>query len=138
MREPLAGRVLVAEDNEDIRALVELQLGKLGIDVETVANGFSAVERALHERFDVVLMDMEMPVMNGYEAVNVLRTRGYTGPILALTAHHEGLEVDRAVGVGCDGIITKPITLESLRAGLRPLLREGKNPRSAGTVRAAR
>ena len=138
MREPLVGRVLVAEDNEDIRALVEIQLGKLGIDADSVANGFSAVERALQERYDVVLMDMEMPVMNGYEAVNVLRTRGYTGSILALTAHHEGLEVDRAVSSGCDGIITKPVTLESLRAGLRPLLREGKSPRSAGNVRLAR
>jgi signal transduction histidine kinase/CheY-like chemotaxis protein len=130
MREPLAGRVLVAEDNEDIRALVELQLGKLGIDVVTVANGFSAVERALSERFDAILMDMEMPVMNGYEAVHVLRTRSYSGPILALTAHHEGLEVDRAMGSGCDGIVTKPVTLESLRTALRPLLREGRSPRA--------
>jgi signal transduction histidine kinase/CheY-like chemotaxis protein len=135
MREPLAGRVLVAEDNEDIRTLVEVQLGKLGIDVVSVANGFSAVERGLSERFDCVLMDMEMPVMNGYEAVHVLRTRGYSGPILALTAHHQGLEVDRAMGAGCDGIVTKPVTLESLRAALRPILREGRAPRAAGGKR---
>jgi CheY-like chemotaxis protein len=136
MREPLTGRVLVAEDNEDIRALVELQLGKLGVDSVAVANGFSAVERALSERFDAVLMDMEMPVMNGYEAVNVLRTRNYTGPILALTAHHEGIEVERALAAGCDGIVTKPLSLESLRAALRPVLREGKNPRAAKSGRA--
>jgi signal transduction histidine kinase/CheY-like chemotaxis protein len=138
MREPLSGTVLVAEDNEDIRTLVEVQLGKLGVDVVTVANGFSAVERALSERFDVVLMDMEMPVMNGYEAVNVLRTRGHSGPILALTAHHEGLEVDRALGAGCDGVITKPVTLESLRAALRPLLREGRPQRVAAAGRSVR
>ncbi len=138
LREPLAGRVLLAEDNEDIRALVELQLGKLGVDVMSVANGFSAVERALSEPFDAVLMDMEMPVMNGYEAVNVLRTRSYAGPILALTAHHEGLEVERAINVGCDGIVTKPVTLESLRAALRPLLREGRNTRALANGRASR
>jgi signal transduction histidine kinase/CheY-like chemotaxis protein len=130
MREPLAGRVLVAEDNEDIRVLVQIQLSKLGVDATTVANGFSAVERALSDRYDVVLMDMEMPLMNGYEAVNVLRTRGYTGTILALTAHHEGLEVERAVNAGCDGIVTKPVTIESLRTALRPLLRHGnKTPK---------
>jgi signal transduction histidine kinase/CheY-like chemotaxis protein len=135
MREPLDGRVLVAEDNEDIRSLVEVQLGKLGVDVVSVANGFSAVERALSERFDCVLMDMEMPVMNGFEAVHVLRTRGFSGPILALTAHQQGLEVDRAMSAGCDGIVTKPLSLESLRAALRPLLREGRNPRAAAAMR---
>ncbi len=123
-REPLAGRVLVGEDNEDIRALVEVYLTRLGVDTRTVANGFSAVEAALAERFDVVLLDMEMPVMNGYEAVHVLRTRNYTGPILAFTAHHDGLEADRARAAGCDGIVAKPISLEGLRNALRPLLRE--------------
>jgi len=125
-RDPLAGRVLLAEDNEDIRALLELQLGKLGLDFASATNGFSAVEAALASRFDVVLMDIEMPVMNGYEAVNVLRTRGYTGIILALTAHMEGVEVERALASGCDGIITKPVTFESLGAALRQVLPEAR------------
>jgi signal transduction histidine kinase/CheY-like chemotaxis protein len=123
-REPLAGKVLVGEDNDDIRTLVEMFLGRLGVETRAVANGFSAVEAALSERFDVVLLDMEMPVMNGYEAVHVLRTRNYTGPILAFTAHHDGLEADRARAAGCDGIVAKPISLEGLRNALRPLLRE--------------
>lgn len=122
-REPLAGKVLIAEDNEDIRALMEVYLHKLGVDAVTVANGLSAVEAALAEPFDAVLMDMEMPVMNGYEAVHVLRTRNYGGTILALTAHHEGIEIERALASGCDGIVHKPITLEALRTALRPLLR---------------
>ena len=123
-RTALAGRVLLAEDNEDIRALVELHLGKLGIETHAVANGFSAVAAALSEPYDAVLMDMEMPVMNGYEAVHVLRTRNYAGPILALTAHHEGAEVERARAAGCDGIVTKPVTLDALRMALRPILGE--------------
>ncbi len=132
MREPLVGRVLLAEDNEDIRALVELQLGKLGLDFRSVANGLSAVEAALPGAFGVVLMDMEMPVMNGYEAVNVLRARGYTGTILALTAHQDGVEVERALASGCDGIVTKPVTLDALRAALRPVLPEARRSAAAG------
>ena len=115
-RDRLAGRVLLAEDNADIRTLVERYLVKLGIDTRAVANGFSAVEAALSEPYDVLLLDMEMPVMNGYEAVHVLRTRGYPGPILALTAHSEGIEVERARSAGCDGIVNKPTTLEALRS----------------------
>jgi CheY-like chemotaxis protein len=125
-RERLAGRVLLAEDNADIRVLVERYLVKLGIETRAVANGFSAVEAALSEPYDVVLLDMEMPVMNGYEAVHVLRTRGYSGPILALTAHSEGIEVERARSAGCDGIVNKPTTLEALRGALAPHLAEGE------------
>jgi signal transduction histidine kinase/CheY-like chemotaxis protein len=121
-REPLAGRVLVAEDNEDIRALVQLQLRRLGVDVTVVADGFAAVDAAMSERYDVVLMDLEMPIMNGFEAVNVLRTRGYPGTIFALTAYHSGAEAERAVTSGCDAVVTKPTSVESLRAALATVL----------------
>jgi len=131
-REPLLGRVLVAEDNDDIRLLVELHLTKLGIETHTVANGFSAVTAALSDTYDAILMDMEMPVMNGYEAVHVLRTRNYAGSILALTAHQDGIEVERALAAGCDAIVTKPITLEALRQALRPILAEPRKPERTG------
>jgi signal transduction histidine kinase/CheY-like chemotaxis protein len=121
-RQPLAGRVLVAEDNEDIRALVQLQLRRLGLDVNVVADGFAAVDAAMTERYDVVLMDLEMPIMNGFEAVNVLRTRGYAGTIFALTAYHTGAEAERALASGCDALVTKPTSVESLRAALAPVL----------------
>jgi AmiR/NasT family two-component response regulator len=62
----------------------------------------------------------------------VLRTRNYTGPILAFTAHHDGLEADRARAAGCDGIVAKPISLEGLRNALRPLLREPRKGAEAG------
>src|SRR5262245_49211068 len=132
-RDPLLGRVLLAEDNEDILALVEFHLTKLGIETHAVANGFSAVTAALSEQYDAVLMDMEMPVMNGYEAVHVLRTRNYVGSILALTAHQEGIEVERALAAGCDGIVNKPITLEALRNALRPILAERRKPERGRT-----
>jgi CheY-like chemotaxis protein len=135
-REPLDGRVLVAEDNEDIRGLVEILLTKLGVETSSVANGLSAVEAALAGRFDAVLIDLEMPVMNGYEAAHVLRTRNYSGSILALTAHTEGPEVERARAAGCDGVVTKPVSLESLRAALRPILRDSRRPQGPA-VRAS-
>lgn len=131
MREPLYGRVLVAEDNEDIRALIEVQLRRLGLECFTVGNGLEAVETVLAQEFDAVLMDMEMPVMNGHEAVNVLRTRDYKGSILALTAHHEGIEIERALAAGCDGIVHKPVSLEALRNALRPVLRSSRRSQRA-------
>lgn len=135
-REPLVGRVLLVEDNADIRALLELQLAKLGVEVSAVANGLSAVDAALAERFDAILMDMEMPVMNGYEATHVLRTRNYTGTILALTAHSAGSEVERARAAGCDGVVQKPVTLEALSAALRPVLRDSRRPARTAAPRA--
>lgn len=137
-RERLSGRILLADDNEDLRALVSLLLRNLGLAVTTVENGLVAVETAVVEEVDVIMMDMEMPVMNGYEAVNVLRTRGYTGTIFGLTAHQDGPEVARAILSGCDAVLTKPISLDALKAALTPALTRTRSTRSArpgsGTV----
>nr|PZN03162.1 MAG: hypothetical protein DIU74_06325 [Pseudomonadota bacterium] len=130
--EILSGRVLIAEDNEDVRALIELQLRKLGVETTSVTNGLAAVEAALSGNYDAVLIDMEMPVMNGFEATNVLRTRNYHGTILALTAHQEGTEIERALASGCDGVVRKPASIESLRAALKPVLRGSR--RATGGV----
>jgi CheY-like chemotaxis protein len=119
---PLSGRVLVAEDNESLRELVELQLRELGLHYRIVSNGFDAVEAASADRFDLVLMDMDMPLMDGYEAVNVLRERGYDRPIIAFTAYKDGPAMERAVREGCDGVVSKPVTIEGLRGALEPLL----------------
>jgi len=119
---PLAGRVLAAEDVEHLRSLIELYLRKLGIECVTTANGFEAVEAALAGDFDVLLLDLEMPVMDGFEATRVLRERGYEGPIIALTAHSAGSEVERARREGCNEVLNKPVTIERLREALEPLL----------------
>jgi signal transduction histidine kinase/AmiR/NasT family two-component response regulator len=118
----LSGRVLVAEDHESLRELVALQLQQLGLEYRIVDNGFAAVEAAAAERFDAILMDMDMPLMDGYEAVNVLRERGFDRPIVAFTAHAAGPAIERARAQGCDAVVHKPVTAERLRAALQPFL----------------
>jgi hypothetical protein len=140
---PLAGKVLVAEDVEHLRSLIEIYLRELGLECVTVSNGFEAVEAALAGDFDVLLLDMEMPVMDGFEAARVLRERGYQRPIVALTAHYHGEKIDRAGREGCNDVLSKPVTLLRLREVLEPLLADrsassqakSQQPRAAETRR---
>jgi CheY-like chemotaxis protein/anti-sigma regulatory factor (Ser/Thr protein kinase) len=107
-------RVLVAEDGPDNQRIITYILQKAGAHVTLVENGKLACEEALaasgrQKPYDVILMDMQMPVMDGYEAARRLRSMSYTGRIIALTAH--ALEGDEAKcrNAGCDGYLTKPI-----------------------------
>jgi signal transduction histidine kinase/CheY-like chemotaxis protein len=118
----LSGTVLVAEDNESLRDLIEMQLRELGVRCRLVSNGLDAVAAATADRYDLVLMDMDMPLMDGYEAVNVLRGRGYDRPIIAFTAYRDGPAVERAVREGCNAVVSKPVSIEGLRSALEPLL----------------
>ena len=85
-------RVLLAEDGSDNRRLISLLLKKAGVEVEQAENGLAAHDLAMNSQaegtpFDVILMDMQMPIMDGYEATRRLRDAGYAGPVIALTAH---------------------------------------------------
>ncbi|HXV07872.1 MAG TPA: response regulator [Burkholderiales bacterium] len=114
--------VLVAEDNEDIRELVVHQLRRMGVNVLQAENGRTALDLALSRQPALVLMDMDMPVMTGFEAVAELRLRGYTKPIYALTGHGEGPEAERALSSGCDALLAKPIRSDVLRAHVQSVL----------------
>lgn len=128
----LSGRVLVADDNEDLRDLVQAQLGALGFACNAVGDGLQAIEAALAGPYTAVLLDMDMPFMDGYETVHVLRERGYAGPVIAFTAHQAGAPVERALIEGCDDVLSKPVSLERLREVLAPLAEGAAKPRRAG------
>jgi signal transduction histidine kinase/ActR/RegA family two-component response regulator len=112
-------RILLVEDSEDAQELVRRFLDVLSAEIVSVGNGKEAVDAVTkaereHQGFDVILMDMQTPVMNGFQATRILRQRGYKKPIIALTAH--GLEGDRekCMEVGCSDYISKPIDWGSL------------------------
>ncbi len=110
-----SGKVLVAEDAEGCTILAERILKRYGLEVVMVDNGKEAVEKALQESFDLILMDIQMPGLNGLEATKKLREEGITTPIVALTAY--AMPEDRAncMAAGCDDYISKPIDQDELR-----------------------
>jgi PAS domain S-box-containing protein len=102
-------RVLLAEDGYDNRELIRSVMHKAGAEIECAENGRLAVEKAQSGVFDVILMDMNMPEMDGYEATTLLRDRGYAGPILALTANAMSDDCMRCKQAGCNEYLSKPI-----------------------------
>jgi CheY-like chemotaxis protein len=120
----LRGRILVVEDAPDIQGLVRLFLTSAGLEVTLAANGRNALETALEcaqagRPFDVILMDMQMPVLDGYRATEGLRASGYSGIIVALTAHALPGERERCLAAGCDDFLVKPINRTTLLGAMK-------------------
>ena len=107
-------RVLLAEDSLDNRELIQTVLRIAGAEVETAENGREAVEKAEAAAFDLILMDVNMPEMNGFTATRLLRDHGYAQPILALTANAMVDENDECLQAGCNEHLSKPITRSRL------------------------
>jgi CheY-like chemotaxis protein/nitrogen-specific signal transduction histidine kinase len=134
----LSGRVLLADDNADLRALVQVQLSDLGFECKAVGDGLEAIDAALAQPYTIVLLDMDMPFMDGYETVRVLRERGYTAPVIGFTAHQSGEPLERALIEGCDEVISKPATPERLQEVLAPFADGALPPKPAAGADAIR
>ena len=123
-------RILVVEDGPDNQRLVSYVLEKAGALVAVVENGDAAIHAVLSEGgargpFQVILMDMQMPVMDGYTATKRLRAAGYTGRIIALTAHAMTSDRARCLACGCDEYVSKPINRTVLLETIRRVLETG-------------
>ncbi len=110
----LEGNVLLAEDNEINQQLICYFICKTGANVTTVNNGRDAVNKAMTNAFDLIFMDMEMPIMNGLDAIKTLRQNNYNKPIVALTANATSKDENQCLSAGCNDFITKPIDRENL------------------------
>ncbi|WP_016955678.1 hybrid sensor histidine kinase/response regulator [Catenovulum agarivorans] len=104
-----SAEILLAEDNLDNQRLIQLMLSPTKVNIEVVNNGQEAVEKCLVEDFDLVLMDMQMPIMGGLEATQLIRQTGFEQPIIALTANVMREEISHYLQQGCNDHIAKPI-----------------------------
>ncbi|MCA9794246.1 MAG: response regulator, partial [Candidatus Eremiobacteraeota bacterium] len=124
LREPLEtepsgpARILVAEDNPINRRVVSLQLEKMGYQVEAVCNGLEAVDKVKEEEFDLVLMDCQMPEMDGWEAARRIRSRGSRPILIALTAFAQPAEKARSFEAGMDDFLVKPVEAARLEEAI--------------------
>lgn len=114
--------ILVVEDIESNYLLMAILLGSLGYQFTRAADGVEAVEKVLSEHFDLVLMDIKMPRMDGLEATREIRKTNREVPIIALTAHAFNSDKEAAIAAGCNDVLVKPIDRNVLTGTLRRFL----------------
>lgn len=105
----VSGHVLLAEDNKDNQKLISMLLKKMGVSVVIANNGKEAVDMALSGNFNLILMDMQMPLLDGIEATKALREKNLKIPIIALTANTQNEDREKCQEAGCDDFLNKPI-----------------------------
>jgi signal transduction histidine kinase/ActR/RegA family two-component response regulator len=124
LNEPVGSesRILLAEDNPDNQRLIARHIQRLGVTAQVVHNGELAVQAALASLPHLVLMDMQMPVMDGLTAVRLLRSQGYQGAIVALTANATRDDMQACLDAGCDAYLTKPVDQQQFDQAVRHYL----------------
>jgi signal transduction histidine kinase len=131
-----APRALIADDSEDIRTFLQIYLQRLGLEVLVAENGRRAVEMAVAERPDVVLMDVQMPELSGVDAVQLMRRAGLASTVVALTAGSGEQLAHELRGAGFDAVVFKPVTGDELSDTVTRLL--GLPPRPVRTAASPR
>ena len=106
--------ILLVDDGEANRQLIQLVLTRAGLAVTEASNGQIAVDLAAGKEFDLALMDMQMPVMDGYTATGILRDRGFTRPIIALTGNAMKGDEEKCLAAGCSHFLSKPVKIDEL------------------------
>lgn len=120
-------KILYVEDNEDNIYVLESRLKRQGYSVLIARDGASGVQLAVSERPDVILMDLSLPVLDGWEATRQIKAAPQTRhiPVIALTANAMTGDREKALAAGCDDFDTKPIVMTRLLEKIRALSREG-------------
>jgi CheY-like chemotaxis protein len=117
-------KILLIEDNEMNRDMLSRRLQRKGYDVVIAIDGAQGVRLARHEQPDLILMDMSLPILDGWEATRQIKADPTTGavPVIALTAHAMAGDQERCVAAGCDDYDTKPVDLSRLLGKIELLL----------------
>lgn len=123
-------RILYVEDNDDNVYMLKRRLERSGFEVLVASDGEEGIAAALRERPDLILMDLSLPVLDGWEATRRLKSSEETKaiPVIALSAHAMPGDREKALDAGCDDYDSKPVKLPSLLAKIRVLLPEGSAP----------
>jgi two-component system, cell cycle response regulator DivK len=115
-------KVLIVDDNEDNRDVLSRRLQKRGYNVTSAGDGKAGVTQATTDSPDIILMDMNMPEMDGWDATRLIREQGISVPVIALTAHAMQGDRERALEAGCTDYHTKPVEIEKLLPLIEKLL----------------
>lgn len=117
--------VLLTDDNQDMVELVKLILSNSGYNLIVAGDGIEAVDICMTKKPDLVLMDLKMPNMDGFEATKTLREKGFNNPIVVLTASESEEDREKAVAAGCDGYIIKSMEMHGVESAIDRLLHTG-------------
>ena len=111
-------KILIVDDSLDNRRLLETYLGRHGATIDAAENGLVGFEKALRGNHDLVLMDVQMPEMDGFDTTSKLRSVGYRKPIIAITAQSRPDVRDKCLVVGCNEHMAKPVDFRELLAAV--------------------
>ncbi len=120
-------KLLLVEDNEMNRDMLSRRLTRNGYEIVLAVDGQQAVDLASSENPDLILMDMSLPVIDGWEATRRVKANASTGkiPVIALTAHAMAEDKEKALAAGCDDFDTKPVDIQRLLGKIEALLKSG-------------